>query len=78
MTSTTDNDSGFGDADPEDAWDPDDPVVELLDNLRRRIVAILLLRAVDERLHQRLEMLRDDLAHILERVRVGELESRHG
>jgi hypothetical protein len=27
----------FGDAEPEDAWHPDDPVDELLDNLARRL-----------------------------------------
>lgn len=27
----------FGDIEPEDAWHPDDPVDELIDNLRRRL-----------------------------------------
>lgn len=28
--------TGFGDDEPEDAWHPDDPIEELLDNLDRR------------------------------------------
>jgi len=29
--------TGFGDTEPEDAWHPDDPLVVLLGNLRRRL-----------------------------------------
>ncbi len=64
----------FGDIEPEDSWDRDDAVVELVDNLRRRIIAILLIHEIDERLHLRLQMLRDDLAHVLDRVRDGLLD----
>jgi hypothetical protein len=59
----------FGDIEPEDAWDPDDAVAELVDNLRRRVVAILALHVVDARLEQRLAMLADDLEHVFARVR---------
>ena len=64
----------FGDADPEDAWDPDDPVHELLDNLRRRLTIILALDVLDEVVERRLGWLRDDLAHTLDRVRAGRLD----
>jgi hypothetical protein len=50
---------GFGDADPLDAWDPDDPLPELIRNLIRR--------AGGDRLFV------DDLTHVLDRV-VAELE----
>ena len=30
----------FGDDEPEDAWDPIDPVPELIDNLRRRMALL--------------------------------------
>lgn len=66
--------SDFGDSDPEDAWDPDDPVDVLIDNIRRR-VALLVVRRVLDRLDvpdgQRIRMIGDDLTHILERVRNG-------
>jgi hypothetical protein len=42
----------FGDAEPEDSWDPDDPVVDLLYNLERRV---FLLRGIT--LRERLERL---------------------
>jgi hypothetical protein len=58
----------FGDSEPEDSWDPDDPVAELVDNLRRRVVALLALHAVDEQFERRLAMLHDDLAHVAQRV----------
>jgi hypothetical protein len=29
--------SGYGDSEPEDAWDPDDPIPVLIDNLLRRL-----------------------------------------
>ena len=67
----------FGEADPEDAWDPDDPVVELLDNLRRRLVAIVAIHALDEAIKRRLGWLLDDLAHVLARVRARRLDSEH-
>lgn len=61
--------SFFGDIDPEDSWDPDDPVTELVDNVRRRVVAIVALHAVEDRIQQRLEMIGDDLEHVFARVR---------
>jgi hypothetical protein len=70
--------SGFGDADPEDSWDPDDPVVELLDNIVRRLVAIFALRAFDDVIEARIGWLRDDLEHIVARVRAGLLERVEG
>ena len=69
--------SEFGDAEPEDAWDPDDPVDELLDNLRRRLVAIVALHVLDEAIERRLGWLNDDLAHVIARVRARDLESLH-
>jgi hypothetical protein len=30
----------FGDIEPEDGWDPDDELAELVDNLRRRVVLL--------------------------------------
>ena len=58
-------DGGFGDADPEDAWHPDDPIPDLIANLIRR-------RARD-RVNRDLEAVRaamfdEDLAWILHRV----------
>ena len=38
----------FGDIEPEDSWDPDDPVAELLDNLLRRLVLFGMFRGDDE------------------------------
>lgn len=67
----------FGDADPEDSWDPDDPVTELLDNLRRRILAVLAGHLAD-RDRQRFDLVQRDLAHIAERVRNGRIGSTHG
>lgn len=34
----------FGDIEPEDAWDADDPTDELVDNLRRRVLLLYLRR----------------------------------
>lgn len=64
-------DGGFGDADPEDAWHPDDPVTDLIANLIRR-------RRRD-RVNADLEAVRrvmfdEDLAHVLNRV--ADLEGR--
>ena len=49
--------SVFGDAEPEDAWDPDDPVDELIANLFRRFALFGITRGddggdVDERLDE--------------------------
>ena len=69
--------NGFGDAEPEDAWDPDDPVIELLDNIARRLAALVALELLDDVVERRIGWLRDDLAHIIERVRAGRLETQH-
>jgi hypothetical protein len=58
----------FGDADPEDAWDPDDPPEALVDNLRRRLELAVVNH---DRLRQRLELAARDLALIVERLRDG-------
>jgi len=56
----------FGDDDPLDAWDPDDPIPELVRNLLRRIDRDDVTAALVGRLFA------DDLTHVLERV-VAEL-----
>lgn len=38
----------FGDLEPEDAWDADDPTPVLLDNLRRRVALLYVGRVVPE------------------------------
>jgi hypothetical protein len=68
----------FGDADPEDAWDPDDAVVELVANLGRRITAILAMRAATDVVTARLNWLLADLEHVGRRVQTGQIGSRHG
>lgn len=52
---------GFGDDEPEDAWDPDDPVVDLVANLIRR-------RRRDRGDTIKDLMFDEDLAHVLDRV----------
>jgi len=52
---------GFGDAEPEDAWHPDDPVTDLVANLIRR-------RRRDRRDTIKDLMFDEDLAHVLDRV----------
>lgn len=62
----------FGDADPEDGYDADDPPSVLADNLRRRVAAILddddVYVVVGGRLRQRLELIAADLAHLRDRI----------
>ena len=58
----------FGDADPEDAWDPDDPLPHLVDNVLRRVALIAGLHQLDAMAQRRLEMVLDDLHHIRERA----------
>jgi hypothetical protein len=64
MTVLEDPDA-FGDADPEDAWYPDDPITDLIANLIRR-------RARDRHDLElgavRRVMFDEDLAHVLNRV----------
>jgi hypothetical protein len=55
----------FGDADPEDAWDPDDPPEILVDNLRRRLVLLL---EHHDRARQRIELAVRDLGHVVTRI----------
>ena len=61
----------FGDSEPEDAWHPDDPIPELLDNLRRRII-LLALAAREGRWGDREEIrsrdLDDDFVYVIERL----------
>jgi hypothetical protein len=62
------------DSEPEDAWHPDDPIVEQIDNIRRRI--LLLAAAADEGRWEDRETLRarhidEDLLFVIERVRHG-------
>jgi hypothetical protein len=61
--------SAFGDAEPEDAWDPDDPLPELIENLLRRIALLVVLRELGERAQQRLELIETDLRHVVARAR---------
>lgn len=60
--------SDFGDGDPEDAWDPDDPIPDLLRNLIRRLALLVVLRELGDRDRQRLRMLSDDLGRVLARL----------
>ena len=68
--------NGFGDADPEDAWDPDDPITELIDNLARRGAILADVAQRDDiharaQLQIRLRLLADDLAHVAQRIAEG-------
>lgn len=60
--------TGFGDSDPEDAWDPDDPLPELVANIRRRLALLVALHRLDRHSQQRLEMAADDLEVIHRRA----------
>jgi hypothetical protein len=68
----------FGDAAPEDAWDPDDPVDNLVDNLRRRLAAIVALRMVDDVIESRLAWIVTDLEHVAGRIRQGRVSGGSG
>jgi hypothetical protein len=63
----------FGDSEPEDSWHPDDPVDQLVDNLRRRIqlLRFSLGAMATQREQLRLEHLDTDLGFIVERIRNG-------
>ena len=61
----------FGDSEPEDSWDPDDPPRELLGNIARRV---LLLRAsfdaiATPREKLRFDQISEDLEHVMDRLR---------
>ena len=58
----------FGDADPEDAWDPDDPLAHLVDNIVRRVALVVALKALDARAQQRLDLIERDLRHVADRI----------
>ena len=65
----------FGDYEPEDAWDADDPVLEQLDNLRRRV--LLLVLAAEQATWGPRDVLRasqfdEDLRFVIERIFNGE------
>ena len=61
----------FGDIEPEDSWDPDDPVPELVRNLLRRLALLVALRELGEAAQRRLELIEDDLHHVLTRIQAG-------
>lgn len=66
--------SDFGDSEPEDAWHPDDPIPEQLDNIRRRII-LLVAAARDGRWEDREEIrtrdIDEDLLFVIERILSG-------
>ena len=64
----------FDDAEPEDAWDPDDSVADLVDNIVRRLQIIVALRVLDERIEHRLDWMRHDLEHVAGRIAAGRLD----
>ena len=66
----TDLNPDFGDAEPEDSWDPDDPVPVLLVNLLRRA---RLLAAHDDPVEHRVL---DVLVEVVARARTRELSPR--
>jgi hypothetical protein len=68
----------FGDATPEDAWDPDDAVSDLVENLRRRLALLLGLSILTDRDRQRLDLIHGDFAHVIKRILEDKLGSQHG
>lgn len=64
----------FGDAEPEDAWDPDDSVADLVGNIVARIKIIVGLRVLDETIEHRLDWIRLDLEHVAGRIAAGRLD----
>ena len=65
--------SDFGDSEPEDSWDADDPVLEQLDNIMRRIA---LLRAsvgamATQREQMRFRDIDEDLRTVIRRMTDG-------
>lgn len=61
----------FGDIEPEDSWDGDDAIPDLVRNVLRRIVLLVALQELSARAQLRLEMIEEDLRHILNRVQAG-------
>jgi len=68
----------FGDITPEDAWDPDDAVSDLVENLRRRLALLLGLSILTDRDRQRLDLIHGDFAHVIKRILEDKLGSQHG
>jgi hypothetical protein len=65
----------FGDSEPEDGWHPDDPIPELLDNLRRRLLLLIWAGAQNnwgDREHRRARDLDEDFLFVIERVASGD------
>ena len=60
----------FGDAEPEDAWDRDDPVPELIDNLIRRVALLNTIQGkkLTARDRLRIRHLGEDLEYIRSRI----------
>jgi hypothetical protein len=59
------------DSEPEDAWHPDDPIEEQLDNLRRRIILLALAGDEDrwgERERIRARDLDEDFLFVIQRL----------
>jgi len=65
--------SDFGDSEPEDSWDADDPVLEQLDNILRRVA--LLRESVGAmataREQQRFRDIDEDLRTVIRRIADG-------
>lgn len=62
------NPAGFGDIEPEDSWDANDPIAAQLHNIRRRLAAILHTGGLTAALRQRLELVVDDLDTVRARI----------
>jgi hypothetical protein len=66
--------SDFGDSEPEDGWHPDDPVPELLDNLRRRILLLVIAAKLGNwtpREEIRSREFDIDMQYVIERIKAG-------
>jgi hypothetical protein len=64
----------FGDSEPEDSWHPDDPVPELLDNLRRRLLLLIAAARAgrwEDREEIRSRDIDEDFLFVIERVAAG-------
>lgn len=62
------------DSEPEDAWHPDDPIPEQVDNIRRRVL-LLIASAREGRWEDREEIrsrgIDEDLLFVIERIASG-------
>jgi hypothetical protein len=66
--------SDFGDSEPEDSWHPDDPVPVLLDNIRRRIILLVIASKLGDwtpREQLRSDQINGDLQFLIERIQHG-------